>query len=62
MVDLLTVKRILALDLRMSSTAIESHLSLLLPGSEASDSTAIPLAEALRIVASAEELAAPAPA
>lgn len=55
MVDLVTVKRVLALDLRMSSSAIEEHLA----GQgwpPAADAAEVPLAEALRIVAAAEVL------
>jgi len=58
MVDLLTVKRVLALDLGMSSQAIASYLDEHWPS--AAQSAAITIAEALRVVAVAETLAAAA--
>ncbi|MFL6023590.1 MAG: hypothetical protein ACJ72O_09650 [Marmoricola sp.] len=58
MVDLFTVKRVLALDLGMSHAAIVAHLGELgLPVTAGSDTTEISLVEALRVVAVAESRA-----
>lgn len=60
MVNLRTVKRVLALDLGLDSEAIERCLDCAaLVDRTAPDSTEIPLADALRIVALAESLEVP---
>jgi len=59
MVDLRTVRRVLALDLGMDEQSIESYLnSVDLSDAEGSGDAGIPLSEALRIVAEAEAAAA----
>ena len=58
MVDLRTVRRVLALDLGMTNQAIRSYLDEQgWPADPGSDSAGVPLAEALRIVAEAADLA-----
>lgn len=59
MVDLRSMRRVLALDLGLDARAIDRCLASLLPtGAGAADVTAIPLADALRIVTLAEADAA----
>jgi len=58
MIDLFTVKRVLAPDLGMNPRAIVAHLDELgLPVTAGSDSAEISLAQALQIVAVAESRA-----
>jgi len=54
MVDLITVKRVLAVDLGMSSHAIESYLAGRWPATTEAGELTLP--EVLRIVAEAETL------
>lgn len=55
MVDLRSLRRVLALDLGLDAQAVRLCLVNLLPAyTDASDATEIPLAEALRVVALAE--------
>lgn len=55
MIDLRSLRRVLALDLGLDATAIDRCLANLVPaGAGASDTTVIPLAEALRVVVLAE--------
>jgi len=59
MVNLHTVKRVLALDLGLDTDAIDRCLGCAAVDPAAPESTEIPLADALRIVALAEYLEAP---
>ena len=59
MIDLRSLRRVLALDLGLDAKAIDRCLASLVPtGAGASDATGIPLADALRVVALAEAGAA----